>query len=270
VVEKLIIRTPFRYVRVFPNEACFLHFKSDHVTISSSTEKTKVSATESIVLNCGTYFADLVQHVPDGIIETIALHLHPDLLREIYSNELLPTLKTSNKNSTSLTIKRSPVFAHFADGLNIYFENPALVTADLLMLKIKELILLLRQTENSASIEDLFGQLFTPREANLKDIMRVHLFSDLTISELASLSGRSLSSFKREFRTVFKETPANYIQKRRVERAQQLLEISTLTVAEICFQVGFNDVSHFSKVFKKNTGVNPTTYRNRTHDRDLD
>jgi AraC-like DNA-binding protein len=122
---------------------------------------------------------------------------------------------------------------------------------------------LLRQTENSVTIADLFGRLFTPGEANLKDIMRVHLFSDLTISELATISGKSLSAFKREFRTVFKETPASYIQKKRIEKAKRLLEISTHSISEICFQAGFNDVSHFGKVFKRHLGVAPAVYRNK-------
>jgi AraC-like DNA-binding protein len=263
VIEKVIVKTPLRYPRIFPNEACFLHFKTGQLTLSSATDKTKITASESVMLNCGYFFADLVHPSPGERTEVIAVHLYPDLLKEIYHTEIPPSLNPNYIKSHSKRIENTSFITQFANGLNIYFENPTLVTTELLILKIKELILLLLQSDKAATIADLFVQLFSPREVKLKDIVQTHLFSDFTIAELATLSGQSLSSFKREFKKLYNDTPANFIRTKRLQEAQKLLQISTLSISEIGYQVGYNDISHFSKVFKKHIGISPAECRAR-------
>ena len=263
IIEKVIVRTPMRYSRIFPNEACFLHFKSGHLSLASATEKTQITASESVLLNCGNYFADFIEHSSGGTIEIIAIHLYPDLLKEIYHTENPPSLKPGYIRTDSKRIQNTVFITQFVYGLDIYFENPGLVTTELLILKLRELILLLLQTDEASTIADLFERLFTPREGKLKDIIQTHLFSDMTISELATLSGQSLSSFKRGFQKNYNDSPANYIRTKRLNEAQKLLRISTLSITEICYQVGFNDLSHFSKVFKKHIGISPAEYRDR-------
>jgi len=254
-----------RYIRLFPNEACFLHFKSGQLNLASATEMTQITASQSVLLNCGNYFADFIQDSSSGTIEIIAIHLYPDLLKEIYHTENPPSFKPGFAKKDSKTIQNTGFITQFVYGLNIYFENPALVTTELLILKLKELILLLLQTDKAATITDLFAQLFTPREVKLKDIVQTHLFSNMTISELATLSGQSISSFKRDFQKNYNDSPANYIRIKRLNEAQKLLRISTLSISEICYQVGFNDLSHFSKAFKKHIGISPAEYRERSN-----
>jgi AraC-like DNA-binding protein len=261
VIEKVIVRTPLRYTRIFPNEACFLHFNSGQILLSSATDKTKITASESVLLNCGNHFADLVHPSSGETMEVVAVHLYPDLLKEIYHTEIPPSLKPNYINSHSKRIENTLFITQFVHGLNIYFENPALVTPDLLILKLKELILLLLQSDKATTIADLFAQLFSPREVKLKDVVQTHLFSDFTIPELAILSGQSLSSFKREFQKLYNATPASYIRTKRLQEAQRLLQISTLSISEIGYQVGYNDISHFSKVFKKHIGISPAECR---------
>lgn len=261
IIEKVIVRTPMRYSRIFPNEACFLYFRSGELDLSSATDKAKITAAESVLLNCGNHFADFIQQSPGGTVEIIAIHLYPDLLKEIYHTETPPSLRPGDIKMDAKRIQNTVFIRQFVSGLNIYFENPALVTTELLILKLRELILLLLQTDKASTIGDLFHQLFTPREVKLKDIVQTHLLSDMTISELATLSGQSLSSFKRDFKKNYNASPANYIRIKRLHEAQKLLRISTLSISEICYQVGFNDLSHFSKVFKKHIGISPAEYR---------
>ena len=60
---------------------------------------------------------------------------------------------------------------------------------------------------------------------------------------------------------VFKTAPLDFIKTIRLKRAAQLLEKSQLSIAEIAYEVGFNNPKYFARTFKKRTGMTPTQYR---------
>lgn len=262
VIEKLIIRTPFRFGATFQNEACFVYFKNGKTIVSSPLERLEIGATESVLLNCSNYFADFIQKAPAATIEVYAVHLYPDLLKEIYKDTIPEFFKHKATGQNARIIANHSIINHFIDSLVFYFENPDLVNSELLVLKIKELILLLLQTKNAATIAELMTNLFSPRQANLKDVIQNHLFSDFSMNELAQLAGLSLSSFKRAFQNIYHDTPANYLRAKKIEKAIDLLKRSDYSVSEICFQIGFNDASNFTKAFKKHTQQSPLAFRN--------
>jgi AraC-like DNA-binding protein len=83
----------------------------------------------------------------------------------------------------------------------------------------------------------------------------------LDLRALASRSGYSLYHFVRAFRETYGETPGRYQARRRVERAQELLRNTTLTVTEVCFRIGFSSLGTFSARFKEIVGLSPSAYR---------
>ena len=262
IIEKLIIKTPFRFGATFQNEACFIYFKNGKTILSSPTEKLEIGPIESVLLNCSNYFADFIQKAPLATIEVYAVHLYPDLLKEIYKDTIPELVKHKAAGEYAKKIANQNIINHFIDSLIFYFEHPDLVNPELLVLKIKELILLLLQSDNSATITELMFNLFSPRQANLKDIIQNHLFSNFSLSELAKMAGLSLSSFKRDFQNIYNDTPANYLRTKKIEKAIDLLKQSDYSVSEICFQIGLNDTSHFTKMFKKHTKQSPLIFRN--------
>ena len=263
VIEKLHIKTPFRYGAIFQNEACFLFIKAGESILNSSTENLNISASESVLLKCGSYFADLIQKSTNQNCEIYAIHLHKDILQELYKDEVPSYITYNGKKTFAQKIERQDIIIHFIESLAFYFQNPTLVNDELLKLKIKELILLLLQTNNAENIISIFSHLFTPRQANFKDVIQAHLFSNITIRELAVLSGRSLSAFKRDFESYFKDTPANYFKVQKLSKANDLLVSTDFSVSEICYAVGFSDTSHFTKLFKLKYSSTPTEYRKR-------
>ncbi len=86
---------------------------------------------------------------------------------------------------------------------------------------------------------------------------------DLSIREMAENVGLSSTQFNARFREILRMSPTEYIQKLRVETAQQLLIRSDKSIAAISSEVGFYDQSHFTKRFKRTTGLTPLAYRKR-------
>ncbi len=91
--------------------------------------------------------------------------------------------------------------------------------------------------------------------------MSLHLSEPLPIADLADRAGLSPSRFSRVFRDRFGRPPHKFLLHLRVQRAQDLLQHTGLTMRQISAQCGFSDVHHFAKTFKKISGQTPGSYR---------
>ncbi|MEM7215436.1 MAG: helix-turn-helix domain-containing protein [Pseudomonadota bacterium] len=87
--------------------------------------------------------------------------------------------------------------------------------------------------------------------------------SDLSVSAMASRAGFSERTFHRRFADSTGQTVNRYVQELRIEKAKQMLELTTRSVSEICWQVGYHDVPAFNRLFKSVSGLSPTEYRRR-------
>ena len=85
----------------------------------------------------------------------------------------------------------------------------------------------------------------------------------LNLDELAQAANFSRYHFIRAFRRAFHATPHEYLTRKRIERAKELLAGDRLTVTEICFEVGFESLGSFSSLFHKVVGWSPSIYRAR-------
>lgn len=83
----------------------------------------------------------------------------------------------------------------------------------------------------------------------------------LVVSQLASQAAMAERTFIRRFKNATGNTPSEYIQRVKVERAKELLENDRLSVKEICYETGYEDQSYFRNIFKKYTGLTPADYK---------
>jgi AraC-like DNA-binding protein len=86
----------------------------------------------------------------------------------------------------------------------------------------------------------------------------------LDVAALARVAHTSPAHFSRQFRAVFGETPHRYLQRRRIERAMELLRDTDRPVTEVCLDVGFASLGTFSRTFSDVVGESPSAYRERT------
>jgi len=83
----------------------------------------------------------------------------------------------------------------------------------------------------------------------------------LTLAELAALSNRSLATFKRDFQRHYGVSPRQWINRRRLEHAQLLLRQTAQKISDIALSCGFESVSHFIRIFRKEYGATPQSLR---------
>jgi AraC-like DNA-binding protein len=105
----------------------------------------------------------------------------------------------------------------------------------------------------------------TAREAaflrRAKDLVDRAYAQPLDVAALARQAHVSPAHFSRRFKEAFGESPHQYVLSRRVERAQELLRNTELSVSEICLEVGFQSLGSFSATFHRIVGTTPTAYR---------
>jgi AraC-like DNA-binding protein len=248
----------------FENEACFLYMISGEQEINSTIEHWRLNSKEAVLMKCGIHFSEWLKSSKSEKCEAIAIHLHPDVLKKIYEKELPAFINKSKsiKNDFSKNkIVNDELIYNYIASMQFYFNNPSLVSDELLVLKLKELILLLTKTENALSIQHLLDRLFTPREYDFKEIIEAHITSNLTVEELGKLTNTSVSSFKREFKKIFKDSPAQYFKNKKLERAIGLLSLTDNRIGDIAYECGFNDQAHFSRSFLTKFSVTPSKFR---------
>src|SRR5271168_5093683 len=81
------------------------------------------------------------------------------------------------------------------------------------------------------------------------------------VTELAADVRLSQSHFSRAFKLSFKSSPRQYIQQRRIARAQQLMLKTDNQLSDIALACGFSDQAHFSRMFRKCVGLAPKAWR---------
>lgn len=95
------------------------------------------------------------------------------------------------------------------------------------------------------------------------DYMKANLTQDLSILDLATLTGMSESHFSRSFKQSVGIAPYQYLMQQRVERAKQLLEKKSIAISTIALDCGFANQTHLTKVFRQMTGMTPKAYQKR-------
>ncbi len=94
-----------------------------------------------------------------------------------------------------------------------------------------------------------------------RDLMDLRYAEPLDLDQMAAEAGFSKFHFARAFKEAYGESPANYLTRRRVERAKDLLRSANLTVTEVCMLVGFSSLGSFSTRFSELVGMSPRAFQ---------
>jgi AraC family transcriptional regulator, exoenzyme S synthesis regulatory protein ExsA len=192
-------------------------------------------------------FCELVVFVPDEFIRSVI---------KKYSLPLVPASE-AQPSDTLIPLVPDQVLTTYSHSLLAYFRQSTPPPTSLLKLKFEELIVNILTNNNHMALKTYFSGLQAVAKPSIREIMETNFFTNLSLEEFAKLCARSLSAFKQEFKNIYQTTPGKWLQEKRLEYARYLLETTDSTIEEICMETGFENRSHFIRVFKNKYGLPP-------------
>lgn len=199
----------------------------------------------------------------DANYRSLVFFVNEKLLKEFVGQHLDLFADTHEPvpESLILSLDSSGTFQTFIQSLLPYFGERTPFLNELLRLKYQELLLHLLEIDSRSStpgqLRTLLWSIYQGQKTDLDYLMSTYLLKPLSMSELARLSGRSLSAFKRDFESHFHTSPGHWIRRKRLEHAHFLLRNTGKNVSEVSMEIGYESVSHFIKAYKQQYGATP-------------
>jgi len=138
---------------------------------------------------------------------------------------------------------------------------PETYSSCIVKLSLHQILLHILAKEKTKTFVTFLKFIITDRKVDLAYFIERNYMHRMELGDLAKHSGRSLSTFKKEFKSLFGIPPIKWIMNRRIEYAHYLLLNTPQSVSEICFQAGFENLAHFSKTYKLKYGHTPSERR---------
>ena len=153
----------------------------------------------------------------------------------------------------------------------VYHRLVALSKIEESFLAVHELFAILYELSKCDSARELASSAFAKvdvesdsrRVLKVKSYVADHYADDITLERLADLVGMAPTAFSRYFHQATGKTVSEYVVGVRLGNAARRLVDTTDTVAEICWDTGFNTLSNFNRLFRKRKGCSPTEFRQK-------
>ncbi len=205
----------------------------------------------------------LEQHFEEDVC--LLMLFIPDALLRSAVREVSTALQLKGINrepiKTALRVQNDVALTALFQSMRTYLAGSEKPPEPLVHHKLKELVISVLASGTNAELAAYFQQVGATEGPSVAEIMEENFRFNLSLEEYAKLCHRSLSSFKREFQAQFHDSPGKWLMKRRLDYAANLLLNSFMNVTQIAFESGFEDVSHFSRVFKTRFSSSPLAYR---------
>jgi AraC family transcriptional regulator, exoenzyme S synthesis regulatory protein ExsA len=154
------------------------------------------------------------------------------------------------------SLQVSPALKSLFDSLVPYIKSDKPLSEVMKRHKLEEAIHILLEQE--LSLEQCLFDFADPGRTDLREFMLRNYMFNIPINKFAELTGRSLSTFQRDFFKIFGMNASHWLLKQRLQAAHEALTSGHKRPSDIYLEFGFGDMSHFSKVFKSEYGYSPS------------
>jgi AraC-like DNA-binding protein len=187
--------------------------------------------------------------------KAVVFGLTVDRLKNYYlrrkANQSVPV------NHSPRIFQGKPLLESFFASVIPYFDLEDKLPEDIANLKFEEALSILRHLD--PAIDGLLNDFSEPGRVNLPQFMEKYFRFNMPLEKFAYFTGRSQSTFIRDFKRTFKQTPQRWLTQKRLELAHEQLTKTGRKAAEIYLETGFENLSHFSFAFKKQYGYPPAS-----------
>jgi len=199
--------------------------------------------------------ATIINYPKDGLPhKTVVMLLTTNVLRDFYSKLEIQARAVPIPKIRSFS--NHPLLESCLASLIPYFEIQEPFPENLAALKITEAISILRTIDQS--VDSILANFDDPYKVDLIGFMEKNYMFNMPIEKFGYLTGRSLTTFKRDFKKAFNLTPQRWLTQKRLELAHFQISEKKRKPQEVCYETGFENLSHFSYAFKKQFGYAPT------------
>nr|ARK13831.1 AraC family transcriptional regulator [Fibrella sp. ES10-3-2-2] len=198
----------------------------------------------------------LIKNPKDGRpYKAVVIFFTPQRLNAFYTNH--PIQFTEPHTHAIRTFEKDPLLESFFSSLIPYFDLERELPEKIVAIKIEEALTILRLIDKN--IDHLLADFSQPDKINLADFMEKNYMFNRTMEQFGYMTGRSLTTFKRDFKKSFNTTPQKWLTQKRLELAHYQLSEKGGRPIDVYYETGFENLSHFSYAFKKHFGYSPTT-----------
>lgn len=239
----------------FIPEHIFLYQFSGSLIINDIKKEYTVQTGE-FCLARRNYLAKYIKLPPEnGEYKTISVRLDQTFLKA-FSKEFGYTADVPATNDAIINIKPQPLLLNYIQSLSPYFDLTDGKNEQMLLVKTKEAVLLLLKT--NPELKNVLFDFSEPGKIDLEAFMNRNFRFNVPMERFGYMSGRSLTTFKRDFKKIFKTSPGRWLLKKRLQHAHYLITNKHQKPSDVYLEVGFEDISHFSRSFSKEFGVAPS------------
>ena len=229
------------------------------VVETDSTHTIEKGNTLFVRRNTLAKFTKYPQHNGDPF-KTLSIFIRKTFLLDHLKKEGIAYDPSTDGTGAYCRVKKlppSPLMDNLFESLRLYFDSGMTLGQELSDIKTREAVWIIRHLDLT-----LFESLFhfsDPDKIDLEDFMSKNFVFNVPLETFSKMTGRSLSTFKRDFKKIFDEPPSRWLKKKRLEHAYYLIKEKNKAPSDVYLEVGFENLSHFSSSFKEAYGRNPSS-----------
>ncbi len=199
--------------------------------------------------------ATLLKYPKEGLAYRAVLLKLPTALVQAYYRQHTPA-PAQSAFSGPLLFPKNPLLQSVFASILPYLELEHQLPGSLLTVKITEVLEILRSLDSHS--DGLLADFSEPGKLNLVEFMEANYMFNMPLATFSYLTGRSLTTFKRDFKKAFQLSPQRWLTHRRLTLAHYQLAEKRRKPVDLYLEVGFENLAHFSYAFKKQFGYPPT------------
>jgi len=220
-------------------------------------ERVQVRSNQMVFLPKGLYNISDIIPEKNTTFEAVVFFMDEEVVNDYVTKN---NIKPRKDICASVKIMNySKEVKQYTEALLTIYKGKTVTDRNLTRHKLYELLHLITTTDTGCFPEAL-ATINNKQRRSLTEFMSANYSKPLSIEDYAYLTGRSISSFRRDFVDHFGISPKQWLIDKRLEKAKELLLRNSTTVSQVALEVGYENFSHFVKAFHKKYGTSPKQF----------